>query len=91
LHKQNGFTDTTAANTRQMTKTSYHAHTPFKSEFVRRHARSQSVELLTDHTEHLMTQTLFICYGKLPLTSACWAFDLHPELLTVFNASLIIQ
>jgi len=63
LHKQNGFTDTTAANTRQMTKTSYHAHTPFKSEFVRRHARSQmSVELLTDHTEHLMTQTLFICY-----------------------------
>lgn len=47
--------------------------------------------LLTNHTECMIAQTLFICYGKLPLTSACWAFDPNPELLTVFNASLIIQ
>lgn len=44
--------------------------------------------LLTHHTELLIAQTR---HGKLPLTSACWAFDLNPELLTVFNASLIIQ
>lgn len=64
---------------------SLHHWNMFSSELEREHTQK------TDHTEHLIALTLFICYGKLPLTSACWAFDLNPELLTVFNASLIIQ